>query len=210
MLKLNKKDRGDIMDHKVITLSREFGSGGRDIGKKIADELGYDFYDKELIEAAAQRSGIDPEILEQNDEKLNTRFSPSFNSMNSIIFSTSQLSLNDRTFLAEAEIIKEIANNKNAVIVGRCANYILEDYKNCYNVFIHANLEDRMERAHKAYGLPEKKLKEAILTADKKRSSYYNYYSDKQWGKAQNYHVCLDSSCLGIDKCVEILLTMVK
>lgn len=202
------------MENTIITLGREFGSGGRQIAKAVAEELGYAFYDKELIAKAAEASGMDKTLLEQNDETIKGNFFHNFtlglyNAANTFA-EMSDISLNDRAFLIQSQVIKEIAERENAVIVGRCADYVLRDYENCYHAFIFAPIEDRIERAATEYGMSRKNLKETIIKMDKRRSSYYNYYTGKKWGRAVSYHMALDSGKLGTEKCVAIIKQMVK
>ncbi|MDO4541826.1 MAG: cytidylate kinase-like family protein [Bacillota bacterium] len=202
------------MANTIITLGREFGSGGRMIGKVVAEELGFTFYDKEIITKAAEASGMDKELLEKNDENIKGSIFHNFtlglyNAANTFA-EMSDISLNDRAFLIQSDIIKDIAKRENAVIVGRCADYVLRDFHNCFNVFIFAPIESRIERAANEYGMNRKNLKETITKMDRRRSSYYNYYTGKKWGKAISYHMSLDSGKLGIEKCVKIIKEMVK
>ncbi len=202
------------MKNTIITLGRQFGSGGRMIGKKVAKELGFAFYDKELIAAAAEASGMDKELLEKNDESIKGNLFHNFtlglyNAANTFS-EMSDISLNDRAFLIQSDIIKDIAKRENAVIVGRCADYVLREFDNCFNVFIFADIDNRMERAATEYGMSRNNLKETIIKMDKRRSSYYNYYTGKKWGKALSYHMSLDSGKIGMDKCVAIIQEMVK
>lgn len=202
------------MANTIITLGREFGSGGRMIGKRVADELGFAFYDKEIIAEAAEASGMDKSLLEKNEESIKGNFFHNFtlglyNAANTFS-EMSDISLNDRAFLIQSEIVKKIALKENAVIVGRCADYVLRDFDQCYHVFILAPMEDRIERAANEYGMNRKNLKETIIKMDKRRASYYNYYTGKKWGRAISYHISLDSGKLGMDKCVNIIKEMVR
>lgn len=202
------------MTHTIITLGRQFGSGGRDVGKRLAKELGYAFYDKELIAKAAEKSGINEDVLEKSDENIKNYFLQNFtvglyNAANTFS-EMNDISINERAFLVQSDVIKEIAEKENAVIVGRCADYILRENPNCFHVFIHADIENRMERAEKEYGMKSQNLKETITKMDRRRANYYNYYTGKKWGKAMSYHVSLNSGVFGIDKCVAMLKEMVK
>lgn len=188
----------------VITIGRQYGSGGRFIGKKLAEMLGVNFYDNELIAAASVQSGLSKAVLDNYDEKKDGFFS-------GVVPSTfgADMSLSQKVFLAQFETIKSIADRESCVIVGRCADYVLRENKNVVNVFITAPLEARIERAEKYYNLDSKKAKETIIKMDKKRASYYNFYSDKKWGKADSYNLTIDSS-IGIDAACEIIKLYVE
>ncbi|MDD4369728.1 MAG: cytidylate kinase-like family protein [Anaerostipes sp.] len=192
----------------VITIGRQYGSGGHLIGKKLAEELDIPFYDSELLKVAAKESGICEEIFESFDEKPTTSFlyslvmDPYSLGYNSNSF---DLPLNHKVFLAAFDTIKDIASKGPCVIVGRCADYALEDFDNCVSVFIHAPFEARIKRIQEEYGVPENKSKEALIKKDKQRASYYNYYSSNKWGDAKSYDFSLDSQFLGIDGTVELI-----
>lgn len=198
------------MDKKtVFTIGREYGSGGREIGKRLADELQIPFYDKELISLAAQEGDINEEVLRAVDERA----------ANSLLYSMvigaypmgaphsgriPELPLNDKLFILQCGIIKKPAQKGSCVIVGRCADYVLKDDPNCVKVFIHADMQNRAGRIKKLHSLTDKKAEDLIIKTDKKRKSYYNYYSGLSWGKAGNYDITLNSG-IGLDRCVEIL-----
>ena len=183
----------------IITIGRQYGSGGRFIAKKLAEELGIKFYDNELLAKAAVESGLSNHVIETYDEKKDGLFSGVVPSAFSV-----DLSLGQKVFLAQFEAIKKVAENESAVIVGRCADYVLEDMDNVVNIFITAPLKDRIERAIKYYNVEQKKADAIVLKMDKKRASYYNFYSDKKWGKADTYDLCINSS-IGIDESVKII-----
>ena len=188
------------MPNRVITISREFGSGGRTIGKLVAKKLGIPCYDAELIEKIAEQSGYSAEYIKQEVEYGTGGWL-------SAVFAdrSTGLTNQDKMFSIQSRIIEELANEGPCVIVGRCADFVLQDKADCLNVFIHASMEKRAERIVKEYGeraeSPEKRLKEK----DKRRAAYYRFYTDLKWGHAQNYHVCLDSGEFGIEKCAEII-----
>lgn len=188
----------------IITIGRQYGSGGRFIAKKLAEELGIKFYDNELLAKAAVESGLSNHVIETYDEKKDGLFSGVVPSAFSV-----DLSLGQKVFLAQFEAIKKVAENESAVIVGRCADYVLEDMDNVVNIFVTAPLKDRIERAIKYYNVEQKKADAIILKMDKKRASYYNFYSDKKWGKADTYDLCINSS-IGIDESVKIIKEFVK
>ena len=188
------------MPNRVITISREFGSGGRTIGKMVAEKLGIPCYDAELIEKIAEQSGYSAEYIKQEVEYGTGGWL-------SAVFAdrSTGLTNQDKMFSIQSRIIEELANESPCVIVGRCADFVLKDKADCLNVFIHASMEKRAERIVKEYGeraeSPEKRLKEK----DKRRAAYHRFYTDMKWGHAQNYHVCLDSGEFGIEKCAEII-----
>lgn len=190
------------MGNRIITISRQFGSGGRTIGKEVAEKLGIHCYDHELIEKAAMESGFAKEFIQENGElsKHKGWFAYAFSDrgMNGI-------STQDYLWTVQQKIIREIAEKESCVIVGRCADYILRDSADCLRVFIHADMEKRMERIVKLYGESENTPEKRVRDKDKKRSAYYHFYTDMEWGDVQNYHIALDSGALGIEKCVEII-----
>ena len=188
----------------VITIGRQLGSGGREIGQVIAKKLGISFYDKELLAEAAKKSGLAKELFENHDEKPTNSFLYSLvMDTYSLGYSSSTFSdmpLNHKIFLAQFDTIKNIADRESCVIVGRCADYALADYSNVLSVFIHADLEYRIRRICKRHSLTSAKAKEEIVKTDKRRSSYYNYYTSKKWGEASGYHLCIDSSAVSIEE----------
>lgn len=194
----------------VITIGRQYGSGGRELGKKLADQLGFDFYDEELVNLAAKKSNMNEEVLKQVDEKATRSFLYSLvtgtdiRGLNSPIYY--EMPINDKLFIAQAEIIKELAQKSNCVIVGRCADYILRDTDvDCVNLFIYADMEKRIARIMRLYGLARDKAKEQIVKTEKRRKAYYNYYSNRDWGRMENYHLCIDAGEVGIDNAVELV-----
>ncbi len=188
----------------VITIGRQYGSGGRFIAKKLAEQLNIKFYDNELLASAASESGLSNHVIESYDEKKDGFFSGVVPSTFSV-----DLSLGQKVFLAQFEAIKKVADTESAVIVGRCADYVLQDRTNVVNIFITAPLKERVERAVKYYNIDTKKAENTIIKMDKKRASYYNFYSDRKWGKADTYDLCISSS-VGIDESVEIIKEFVK
>jgi cytidylate kinase len=197
------------MSHTIITIGRQYGSGGREIGQRLAKKLGIPYYDKELIAMAAKKSGIREDLLKEIDERATNSFLYSLvmgvGAFGTRGIGTEDLPINDRLFLIQNDLIHEIASEGPCVIVGRCADYILENKFNCVNVFIHAPMEFRMKRAMEVYGLSKAGLENKINKIDKGRASYYNYYSNRTWGKVDNYHLTFDSSVLGIEKSVDLI-----
>lgn len=198
----------------IITIGRQFGSAGREIGYKVADQLGIKLYDKEMLNRAAKESGICKELFETHDEKPTNSFLYSLvmdtYSLGYSSGSYTDMPINHKVFLAQFDAIKKIADEGPCILVGRCADYALEDYDNVLSVFIHADLDVRIRRIARIYDLTDAKAKDMIQKTDKKRSSYYNYYSNKKWGAAESYHMCLDSSVLGIDGTAEAIIKLVE
>lgn len=198
----------------IITISRQFGSGGHEIGQRLAKALDIPFYDKELIEMAAKRSGMSQEILESIDEDATNSMLYSLSTgaflMGSRFSPMGDTPLNDKLFFVQFDIIKQIAQESSCVIVGRCADYVLRDNPDALHVFIHAPMDKKIERISKKYDLSPAKAKDKIVKTDKRRISYYNYYSDTKWGAIQNYDLCLDSSTTGIDNAVDLLAAFAK
>lgn len=193
------------MSYSVVTITREFGSGGRTIAKKLAEELGYDYYDYELVQKIAQESGFAEGFIEEFGEEVSTGGFFSFFGNN-----WGALNINDQLYFVERKVILELAEKGNCIIVGRCADYILKDRKDTLNVFIYADMEWKKDRIVNLYGETDVDIEKRILEKDKRRKAYYKYYTDRKWNRAANYHVSLESSELGIDTCVEILKSIVK
>lgn len=193
----------------IITIGRQFGSGGHEIGARLAEDLDIKLYDKEMLAIAAKESGICEEIFETHDEKPTNSF------LYSLVMDTysvgysgnaySDMPINHKVFLAQFDAIKKIADKGPCILVGRCADYALENYDNVVNVFIHADLDARIRRIAKFNDLTDTKAKDMILKADKKRASYYNYYSNKKWSDSESYELCISSSELGIDGTVKAI-----
>lgn len=189
------------MANKIITITRQYGSGGREIGQKLADKMGIEFYDNKLLDVAAGDSGIHKNHFEENDERRTN----SFLYLLSTTYGQGGVPFDDTLFFAQLNAIQKIASEHSCVIIGRCADYALRDFNNVANIFISAPFDDRVKRAIEVYGIDEKHAAEYVKRIDKQRTSYYNYYTDKRWGNPQNYHLCLDSSALGIDGSVGII-----
>ena len=199
------------MANKIYTIGREFGSGGREVGEKLAAKLGIKLYDKELLQQAAKDSGFCEEIFENHDEKPTNSF------LYSLVMDTYSVSgysaapfldmpLNHKVFLAQFETIKKIAEKESCVIVGRCADYALSDNPDCINIFIHADLDVRIKNVSRNLNITENKARDIINKTDKQRASYYNYYTSKKWGDSKSYNLSHDAGKLGTDNCVEMIL----
>ena len=191
----------------IITIGREYGSGGRQIGQEVAKYFGIKCYDKELLEHAANESGICKELFENHDERPTNSFLYSL-VMDTYSFGYSSsgftdMPMNHKVFLAQFDAIKKLASEGPCVMVGRCADYALEDNPELLSVFIHANMDARIRRIARDFDLTDAKAKDLIKKTDKRRSSYYNYYSNKKWGDSRNYDLVVNSSRVGVDGCVE-------
>ncbi len=189
------------MKNKVITISREYGSGGRTIGRKLADKLNVKYYDSEIIDMAASELGLDTKSIYDVVEKKSSSF------MYTLSTTHFELPLNDQVYSAQSKVIRHLASQGPCVIVSGCADYILEDFENVYSIFIHAPLESRMKRVVEEYQEHQNDVKKYIKKKDKNRISYYNYYTDRKWGLADNYHVTVDSD-IGVDTTVEMLVQL--
>lgn len=199
------------MDKYIITISREFGSGGRLIGEKLAARLGVEFYDKSIIQLAAERSGLSYKFIEQNEENVTN--SLLFNISAAASFSQAMTyidtPINDKTFIAQAEVIRELAKT-NCIIVGRCADYILRDDPALVRIFITADLDDRIRRAVEEYDFPSVTACEKIKKIDKTRANYYKYYSGQPWGNLHNYDLVVNTSFTGVQGAVAVIMTMLE
>jgi cytidylate kinase len=193
----------------IITISRQYGSGGRFIAKKLAEKLGIPYYDNELITMAAKESGYSEAIFEKAEQISTHSFLYSLS-----MFGSAEglygLPLADKVYLAQSEVIKKCASEGPCVIVGRCSDYVLKEYPNVLNFFIYSDEEHKVNRATTYYGIKSEKAAQELKNKDKKRASYYNYYTSQRWGDAENYHLSLNSDACGIDAAVEILAAFVK
>ena len=191
------------MLNRVITVSREFGSGGRTIGKMVAEKLGIPCYDAELIQKIAEESGYAADYIREEGEGASGGWL-------SALFTDRSMGLTnqDKIWNIQSRVIEELAEKGPCVIVGRCADYILRDKANCLNVFIHASMEKRAKRIVQEYGEREESPEQRLRDKDKRRAAYHRFYTDMKWGHSQNYHICLDSGTLGIDKCVALIVQL--
>lgn len=198
----------------IVTIGRQAGSGGREIGEKLAQYFNVKYFDKELLTRAAKESGFCEEMIQLHDEKPTNSF------LYNLVMDTYSFGYNASTFvdmpishkifLAQFDTVKKIAQEGPCVIVGRCADYALNDYDNVLKLFIYADEEDRINRIMKTFNKSRKESKEMIMKTDKQRQSYYNYYSSKKWGKAQSYDLCINSSLLGIDGTVKLIIQAIE
>ena len=204
------------MDNKfVVNIGRQLGSGGREIGEKLAVRLGIDFYDKELINLASEESGLCREFFEKADEKasqgiIGGLFGMRFPFISDGAMPATNCLSNDALFKVQSDVIRKLASEKSCLFVGRCADYIFRDNQRCVNVFISSSREDRIARLCHLHSISEDAAEEKMNKADKRRAEYYNYYSYKTWGAAATYHLCIDSSVLGIDETVSYIEEFVR
>ncbi len=202
------------METFIITIGRQFGSGGRSIGEKLSKKLGVSFYDKELISLAAKESGVDPQVFEGVDEKaansLLYSLSMGMYSFGSGFPAMGDLPVNDKLYLLQHKIIQQIAEKENCVIVGRCADYVLRNNPNCVNIFIYANMEFRKEQSVQKHGIDAEHAEHIINKTDKSRANYYSFYSGRKWGMVENYDLCIDSSKLDEEKIVDLIAEYVR
>lgn len=195
------------MKYQVITISREFGSGGHSIGEAVAKKLNISFYDQALLERVALETGFSQEFIQDAAEYATAKNSLLFNLvMNRSLHGRTELTPADTIYVAQSKIITELADKESCVIVGRCADYILRDRPDCFHVFICADPIQRGQRILERYGDNGKPMAKRIEDKDTRRKIYYAHYTDRIWGAPQNYHLCLNSSKLGIDRCVDLIL----
>lgn len=199
------------MEKKIITISREFGSGGRSVGRLVAQKLGIPFYDKELVKQISIESGFAPNFVEEHGEHSPGRsfFSYAF-APQGVPGVMNGLSTNDFLWNIQCNVILQLADQGSCVIVGRNADYILKDREDALHVFIHANDEFRKERIVKLYGQSEKTPAARLAEKDKRRKVNYQHYTGRNWGDAQNFDICLDSSKLGVEECADIIVDIIQ
>lgn len=202
------------MGNLVITIGRECGSAGRLIGQKLAADLGVKCYDKELLTLVAKNSGLCEELFKTHDEKPTSSFLYSLvMDTYSLGYNTSaymDMPINHKIFLAQFDTIKKLAEEESCVIVGRCADYALADYPNTVSVFICGDEEDKIRHLMERHNVDEAKAKDIMIKTDKRRASYYNYYSSKRWGSCKSYDMCISSSAVGYDGAVDIIKEFAK
>lgn len=199
------------MEKRIITISREFGSGGRTVGRLVADKLGIPFYDKELVENIALESGFAPKFVEENGEHspgrsiLSYAFAPQ-----GVPGVMNGLSTADFLWNIQCGVILQLAEKGPCVIVGRNADYVLKDREDCLHTFIHASMEFRADRIVRLYGESEKSPEARLQEKDKRRRVNYQHYTGRNWGAAQNYDICLDTSTIGIEQCANIIVSLIQ
>lgn len=203
------------MDNLIITIGREFGSGGKYIGERLAQDLGIKFYDKSLLERVAKEKNIDINLLEEVDEKQKQSFwytlaMSSFSSVDSVN-SLTPIPTNETYFIEETKVIEEIAQTESCVLIGRCSNMVLRNHPNAVHIFVYASEEQfKINRKMKYEGLTEKEAEKKIRKIDKQRATYYNYFTNEIWGDKAGYDLCIDTSKIGVDKTIELIKEYIK
>ena len=201
------------MDKIILTIGRQFGSGGRLIGKKLAEALNISFYDKELITLAARESGLCTEVFERADEKTSARLSHAFSvgmSYMGVYTPCADILSNEGLFKIQSDVIRKLAEEESCVITGRCADYILRDNPRCISFFIHDTIPNRVRRIAQRQQLTDEQARELIAKTDKSRAAYYDYYTGKAWGVSSSYRLSIDASVLGIDETVRFMKDFIE
>ena len=200
-------------DKIILTIGRQFGSGGREIGQKLSEALGIAYYDKELLSAAAKESGLCEEVFARADERASSGMSYAFSmgfSYMGILTPYNDILSNDELFRIQSDAIRNIAEKESCILVGRCADYILRDNPACISFFIHNTMKNRIQRLVEGLNITVEEAKEKISKIDKSRAAYYNYYTNKVWGMASSYNFSIDASVLGIDETVAFMKSFVE
>lgn len=197
---------------KLVTISREYGSGGRLIGRMVAEKLGVPFYDKEIIDMAVEQSGMSRDLVESAELRAKSSFSYSLSSAMNFGdgIMTEPVSVNEKLFITQFHVITNIGEKGEGVIVGRCADYVLKDLPGVTNIFIHAELEDRINRCIEKYGVKPEEVKDTIRTYDKARANYYNYHTCQKWGDYKNYNLSLNSSFMEEEEIANLIVEYVN
>lgn len=195
----------------VISISREFGGGGRLIGKQLADQLGIPCYDRTIIQKTAERSGLSPDFIAQAEERAKSWFHLSMAPVGLGIpaFADQGIPISHQAFFAQSDVIREMADQGPCVIVGRCSDYVLGDHPDCLKVFVHADMPSRIDRCINTYSIPSDHIERQILQMDRGRSNYYNYYTGHTWGDMRRYDLTINSSTTGIQGAVDLIAALV-
>ena len=202
------------MDNVVITIARQYGSGGKTVGKMLAKELGIPWYSRDILKMASEESGINEQLFMQFDEKLSSSL---FRRMTTDVYTGELIPPESSDFVSaknlfnyQAEVIKRLANTQGCVIIGRAADFVLKDYPNVVSVFVHGSESFNLARAMEQNSMTEEEMKKFIAKTDKYRAQFYKHYTGREWTDARNYDLCLNSSKLGFEKCVEEILAYIK
>lgn len=196
------------MQYNIITIEREYASGGSEIGRQLSSRLGIPCYGREILETIAEKIGRQPEQIEHLEESSNASLLYLLGTMPDLYLGRSSgLTKENELYLAESQVIQRIVNKGPCIIVGRCANWVLREHQDVLNIFVHADLETRKQRAIEVYGQPSAKIEAVLKSKDRRRSNFYKANSDKTWDNKAGYHMMLDSGKLGIDKCTDIIIS---
>ena len=200
------------MEKQIITISREFGSGGRLIGSKLAENLGLPYYDKNLLDQIAKENGYSAAMMEEDEMRARNSFLYSLtNAFGAGGYGADSQSLNEKFFMAQFDYITKLAQEGNGgVIIGRCADYVLRDFPGVTNIFIYADEASKIARAVESYGVDEDGIRKTLQDVDKARANYYKYHTGRRWGEATNYHLCIDSGQLAVDDVVELITRYIE
>lgn len=197
------------MKKKIVTISRQYGSGGRYIGENLAKAMGVPYYDEKLIDMVAKESGFAQSFVAEKGERMTGsllfNIASSLSFANNVFSTNNGVTLQDEIYFTQNRIIKELADKGPCVIVGRCADYILREREDCLNVFIFADNESKIERAEKYFNITREEAPAVLKKKDKARANHYKYYTDQEWGMASNYDLCLNSGLIGIEGCVKAI-----
>jgi len=197
----------------AITIGRQYGSGGHDIGLRVGELLGFKVYDKELIRLAAEKSGVNPDYLRRVDEKATNSLLYTL-ALGTSLYGARHLGvdvpINDQLFITQTDIIKKAAEEESCIFIGRCADYILRNHPCRLSFFIHADIKARAQRISERYGISHEEAVSRINKTDKQRVNYYNFYTGKKWGKFDNYHLSIDSSLLGVEGTAQVIADIVR
>lgn len=193
----------------IITIGRQYGSGGREVGKKLSEALNIPFYDEEILEMVVKSTNMHPDVVKKADERATDSLLYSLITGGGLRGVSDamqyEMPINDKVFITQTKAIKELAQKGSGIFVGRCADYILEDYENLLRVFIYADMDTKIKRISRLYDLTEQKAKETIVKKEKSRKTFYNYYTDRTWGSVSSYDLCINTGRTGIDGAVELI-----
>ena len=199
------------MSNFVISISREFGSGGRLIGKRLAAQLGIPCYDRTLIQKTAEKSGLSPDFIARAEERARSRFHLSISpiGIGTPAYVHQGVPVTHQAFFAQAEVIRDLADQGPCVIVGRCSDYVLSERKNCIKVFVHADMESRIRRCVEEYHIPSDDMERRITQMDRGRANYYNFYTGHTWGEMRQYDLTINSGAIGIEGSVAMIADLI-
>lgn len=193
----------------IITIGRQYGGGGKEVGKKLGEMLGIPCYDEEILHIVAENSDMHPEVIKKVDEKATDSFLYSLVTSGGLRGVSDamqyEMPINDKVFISQSKAIKELAKKGSCIFVGRCADYVLEEEENLLRVFIYADMDSKIERISRLYGLTEKQAKDKIVKTEKTRKTYYNYYTDRSWGSMSSYDLCINTGLTGTDAAAEMI-----